>query len=442
MWKKSLCLLLCLIPVCSFSAPAAKTTEYTLNNGLRLIVREDHRAPVVLSSVWYRVGSSYEHNGITGISHMLEHMMFEGTAKYGPGEIDKMINDNGGEQNAMTSYDYTAYYQRWAADKLPLSFEIEADRMHNLQLRQARFEKEHQVVMEERRMRVDDNPQAKTFERFNALAYINNPYHHPIIGWPSDIANYKLANLKSWYHQWYGPNNAIVIVVGDVDPAHVYQLAKQYFGPLKKIHVPVLKPRKEMTALGIRETHVVLPAKLPWLVMGYNVPEITTAKEKWVPYALVVASAVLEAGDSARFSRVLVRKKQIAVEATAGYNPYYLHDGLFTMTAIPTSNHSLSDLKSAILQQVNLLKATQVSQAELNRIKAQVIADTVYQQDSLMSQAFDIGVPEIVGLSWKVSRDYVNAINRVTSQQVQMVAKRYFRTNNLTVATLQPKSQG
>ena len=443
MWKKSLLFCLCWIGMSNLVFATPTTTEYTLSNGLKLIVREDHRAPVVLSSVWYKVGSSYEHNGITGISHMLEHMMFEGTTKFGPGKLDKLINDNGGEQNAITSYDYTVYYERLAADKLPLIFELESDRMHNLQFRKNRFEKERQVVMEERRMRIDDNPQAVTYERFNAIAHLNNPYHHPIIGWRNDIANYTVANLRNWYHQWYGPNNAMVIVVGDVKPEQVYQLAKHYFGQFKKIEVPVLKPRTEIPALGVRKINVALYAQLPWLVMGYNVPEFTTTKEKWIPYALVVASAILDAGDSARFPKILVRKKQVAVEADAGYDPYRLHSDLFMLSGIPSVNYTLGQLKQAMLEQIALLKTTPVSQDELNRIKAQVIADNVYEKDSLMSQAFDMGMPEAVGLSWQMGDNFVNDIQKVTPQQVQEVAKRYFRKKNLAIATLSPqKPQG
>jgi zinc protease len=307
MKKYLIACLLCLLPITSWCLnQPRKTFVYKLDNGLQLIVRVDQRAPVVLSSVWYRVGGSYEHDGITGISHMLEHMMFKGTKKFGPGELIKIVSQNGGQQNAMTADDFTMYYQQFSADKLPISFKLEADRMRHLLLKAKSFAEEKKVVMEERRMRIDDNPQAVTWERFRAAAFINNPYHHPVAGWMTDIKHLTLNNLKNWYQKWYAPNNAVVIVVGKVDPQKVLALAKKYFGPLKPSQIIPPKPRTEVPTLGERVIHVSVPAKLPWLVMGYNVPTLVTAKPKWEAYALLVAGAILDSGNSSRFPRVLI----------------------------------------------------------------------------------------------------------------------------------------
>lgn len=431
-------IILILLPIVALSGKSGDTHEYTLKNGLKLIVREDHRAPVVLSSVWYRVGSSYEHNGITGISHMLEHMMFKGTKQFEPGVLVKTVTDNGGQQNAMTSYDFTAYYQMWTADKLPLSFKFESDRMRHLQFDQKLFEKEHQVVMEERRMRVDDDPQALMQERFNAAAFVNNPYHHPVIGWMTDIKNYTLANLKDWYQTWYAPNNAIVIVVGDVNPNKVLYQAKRYFGHLKRGVIPQTKPRTEVNGLGERHITVSLPAKLPMLVMGYTVPVLKTAQHSWQPYALDMLANILSAGDSARLPSMLVRGDQIAVEASAYYDLYRLHNGLFILSGTPTVTHTVAQLKAALLTQIRKLQQKPVTIAELDRVKAQMIASNVYQKDSLMYQMYDIGIPETLGLSWKSTRDYVDEISKITPAQIQAVAEEFLNTNGLTVAVLKP----
>ncbi len=259
--------------------------QYQLPNGLTLIVKEDHRAPVVFSSVWYKVGGSYEQNGTTGISHVLEHMMFRGTKKYPAGMLERLVSEYGGQQNAMTTNDQTVYFQKFSADKLPLSFRLESDRMHNLTLSDQDFNKEIQVVMEERRMRFDDNPNALTYERFMATAFVNNPYHHQTIGWMTDLKHMTAQDVRDWYHTWYVPNNAIVIVVGDVNPEKVLALAKHYFGPLKSKPVPTLKPRTEIPASGTKHVDVYAPANLPLLMMGYQTPSLVTAKDSWKPYA-------------------------------------------------------------------------------------------------------------------------------------------------------------
>ena len=425
--------------LCWFAiAAAGNVHEYRLKNGLKLVVREDHRAPVVLSSVWYKVGGSYEHNGITGISHALEHMMFRGTQKYPAGQLEKITSKNGGEQNAATTNDQTFYYERLAAEKLPISFELEADRMHNLLLTPSDFTKEIQVVMEERRMRVDDDPNGLTYERFTATAHVNNPYHHQAIGWMTDLENMRVDNLRKWYRTWYVPNNAVVVVVGDVKPDVVFALAKKYFGPLKPGKVPQLKPRKEIPALGEKRVDIYTPAKLPLLLMGYQTPSLVTAKASWQPYALDVLSSILGGGDSARFTQQLVRGQQIASSAQASYDIYTLHGDLLTLMGVPTQAHSVSELRTAFLQQVKNLQTQLVSEPELERVKAQVIAQNVYQKDSLDNQAISIGIPETIGLSWRVDQQYVQRIKAVTPQQIQQVAKLYLIPRRLTTAVLHP----
>ena len=219
------CLLLA-VPL-SLQAANPKVSEFKLDNGLKLLVQEDHRAPVAVTQVWYKVGSSYEHGGITGISHMLEHMMFKGTKKHPPGEFSRIISANGGSENAFTGEDYTAYFQTLEKSRLPISFELEADRMRSLRLMPDEFTKEQQVVLEERRLRTDDQPRAKLGEQFNAVAFSDSPYRNPVIGWPDDVSKLTVSDLSDWYQRWYAPNNATLVVVGDVKPDEVFKLAQK-----------------------------------------------------------------------------------------------------------------------------------------------------------------------------------------------------------------------
>ncbi len=405
---------------------------------MQLLVKEDHRAPVVVSQVWYKVGSSYEHGGITGISHVLEHMMFKGTKKYPGGQFSKIIAENGGDENAATYYDYTMYYQVLDAKKLPLSFELESDRMRNLLFKEDDFKKEIQVVMEERRMRVDDSPQALTYERLMAAAHVSNPYHHMVIGWMSDLKNMTIADVRDWYQRWYAPNNAIVVVVGDVKSGEVYELAKKYFGTLKPSVLPEIKPRKEVRSIGLRQLEVRTPAQLPWLAMAYNVPVVKTAKNEMDAYTLWVISGLLSGGDSARIPKNLIRGQSVASDASAAYDPFSRLENTFLIEGTPAQGRSIEQLKQALLTQVKQLQDVPVAMDELNRVKTQVIAGKVYQKDSLAAQAEELGTLSVVGLPWQLSDEYIKKIEAVTPEMIQQVARRYLTSDRLTIANLTP----
>jgi len=417
---------------------AAPVHEYQLDNGLKLIVKEDHRAPVVVSQVWYKVGASYEHDGITGISHMLEHMMFKGTDRHPAGEFSRIISENGGAENAFTSQDYTAYYQRLEKSRLPVSFELEADRMRNLNLTGEEFGKERRVVMEERRLRTDDKPTSLTYEQFSATAFTASPVRNPTIGWMNDLENMELADLQAWYRRWYAPNNAVVVVAGDVDPDAVYRLAKKYFGPLKPETIMAPKPRIEPPQLGTRRVTVNVPAEVPYLILGYKTPVLKTAQAAWEPYALAVLAGILDGGDSARLATDLVRGSQVASSASAGYDPYERQQSLFLLSGTPSDGHSVAELQDALLAQVARLRETPVEADELARIKSQVTAGEVYQQDSAYYQAMKFGQLESVGLDWRLSEEYLERINEVTVEQLQAVARKYLTPERLTIAELDP----
>ena len=311
----ALFLFTCLLPA---ALSAQDVHEYVLSNGMKILVKPDNRAPVVVSQVWYGVGSSHEYGGITGISHALEHMMFKGTPRYPAGEFSRIIAEQGGRENAFTSRDYTAYYQLLAADRLEIALRLEADRMRNLSLPEEEFVQEMRVVGEERRLRTEDNPNSLLFEHVNATAWLNSPYGLPVIGWMTDIENYTVADLRDWYDRWYAPNNATLVVVGDVDPDTVHRMARRHFGPVKARELQQIKPRTETPQRGERRIVVRAPARLPSVLMGYKVPALMTAAEDWEPYALLVAAGVLDGGESARFARELVREREFAAGASAG----------------------------------------------------------------------------------------------------------------------------
>lgn len=425
------------LPIILFANPVH---EYTLQNGLKLLVKEDHRAPVVVSEVWYKVGASYEPLGITGISHALEHMMFKGTQTVKKGEFSREISSVGGMDNAMTSRDFTAYYEVLGSKHLPLSFRLESDRMQNLVMSPEEFAKEIKVVMEERRMRTEDNPQALTLERFYASVFMSTPYHHPVVGWMQDLKSMKVSDLQHWYQQWYVPNNATLVVVGDVQPEAVHQLAKKHFGQLasRDLPKPLVEPVQKQ--VGEKIIKVNVPAKLPWLIMGYIAPSIKTAKVEWEPYALEVAAAVLSSGSSSRLQSELVRGNEIATEAAGDYSPVLRLDSTFVLAGTPAQGHTLDELQAAFKAQVARLRNGTISDLELKRVKTQVIADKVYAKDSMSYQAFELGNFVTVGLPWQLSEQYVDKIKSVTAEQVQAVAKKYLISDRLTIARLIPKA--
>jgi zinc protease len=442
-------LLLVMLAACS-STPTTPTHqvesdiegvhEFVLDNGMKVIVRENHRAPVVVSQIWYRVGSSYEHGGITGISHVLEHMMFKGTQRHGQGEFSRLIAELGGRQNAFTGRDFTAYFQTLERSHLETALRLEADRMRNLLLDEEAFAREIQVVMEERRLRTDDNPIAYAHEQFMAAAFVANPYQNPIIGWMDDLENLTVADLRTWYDRYYRPNNAILVVAGDVRADEVLQLAQRHFGPIPAHLVPADKPRREPPREGERRIEVKRPAQLPWLAMGYQVPVLRTSEAHWEPYALEVLAGILSGGDSARLNRELVRGRQLAASASAGYDLSARHDSLLTLRAVPAQGQDIASLETALREQIRRLQEAPVTAEELARVKAQVAASKVYELDSLFYQAMQIGILETVGLDWREGERYLERIQAVSAEQIMQVARTYLHDDALTVAILVPSA--
>ena len=416
----------------------AEVVEHLLDNGMKVIVKQDTRAPIAVSQVWYKVGSSYEHGGITGVSHVLEHMMFKGTERLEPGEFSRIIAANGGEENAFTGRDYTAYFQTLSNDRIEVSFKLEAERMRHLKLNPEEFLKEVEVVKEERRMRTEDKPTSLTYEQFLTGAYEASPYRIPVIGWMSDLDAMEVEDLQAWYQKWYAPNNATLVVVGDVEPQVVIELAEKHFGPLKPEKVARTKPRLEPAQRGVKRFTVQAPARQPYLILGFKTPVVATAEEPWEPYALEMLAYVLDGGESARLSKNLIRGSQLAVSADASYSAFSRLSSMLLMDAIPSKEVGMEELEQALLQQIERFKTEPVSEQELERVRNQIMAAKVYEKDSVFYQAMLIGKLETIGLDWRLADDYVENLQKVTPEQIRAVADKYLTERNLTVAVLDP----
>ncbi|MEY5002366.1 MAG: hypothetical protein RL678_175 [Pseudomonadota bacterium] len=417
---------------------AADTHEFRLANGLKLIVKEDHRAPTVVNMVWYRAGSVDELNGTTGVAHVLEHMMFKGTKKLKPGEFSKRVAELGGRDNAFTSKDYTAYHQQVERSRLEQVMALEADRMQNLTMDPAEFSKEIRVVMEERRLRTEDKPLSLLREALYATAFVASPYRHPVVGWMDDLQNMTAADALAWYQRWYAPNNAVVVIAGDVDPQHVLKLAEKYFGPIPPKTLPKTKPQQEPPQLGIRRVSVKAPAENSFLMMAYKVPRLLDVEKDDDPYALELLAAVLDGYDNARLPAKLVRTDRIANSVDAGYDGVGRGPMLFMLAGAPTKESSVEKLEAALRAELQKIAKDGVSKDELKRVKAQVIAGQIYKRDSVFGQAMEIGSVELAGISHKQIDRMIERLSAVTPQQVQAVAQKYFSDDQLTVATLTP----
>ncbi len=421
---------------------AETTFEKTLSNGMKVIVHEDHRAPVVVSQVWYRIGSTYEHDGITGVSHTLEHMMFKGTKSLKPGEFSEIIAANGGKENAFTSRDYTAYFQRIASDRLEICLKLEADRMRNVVFLPEEFAKEVEVVKEERRWRVDNKPRSKLWEQFGATAFLTSPQRIPTIGWRSDLDELTVQDAEDWYRMWYAPNNATLVVVGDVEADEVFALAERYFGGLEPSEIQPPKSRRELAQEGERRLELYGQTADPYLLLGYKVPalkpDLSNRKDA---FALDVLSALLDGGNSARISRNILRGKELAVSAGASYDPFSRLDGLFVLAGTPSKGVTPQQLKRALIAEVEALANEPVPSKELERVKAQVIASKVFDQDSSFNMGMQIGMLDSMGYDWRLLDDYVEEIRAITPADVQRVARQYFRPQTLTTAILWPEDR-
>ena len=413
--------------------------EKQLPNGLRVIVKEDRRAPTAVHMVWYRAGSMDETNGTTGVAHLLEHMMFKGTPSIGPGEFSRLVAAAGGRDNAFTSKDYTAYFQQVPKQKLEQMMQLEADRMRHLNLDPKEFAQEIRVVMEERRLRTDDQPQAQLFEQMGAVAFQAHPYRVPVIGWMNDLEAMTVQDARDWYERWYEPNNAFVVVVGDVDHDAVFALAEKYYGPLAARALPTRKPQVEPEQKGVRRVTVKAPAELPIIVLAYKVPVLRDVERDVDPYALEMLSAILDGHDAARFSRSLIREQRLAVSANAGYDATSRGPGMFYLLGSPSEGKTRADLEAGFRGEIARIVKDGVTAEELTRARSQLVANQVYKLDSMFAQAMEIGQMETSGIPYTADKRLIEKLQAVTADQVRAVARKYFVDDQLTVAELDPQ---
>jgi len=419
-------------------AIAQPAQEFTLDNGMKIIVKPDHRAPTVAHMVWYRAGSMDETNGRTGVAHVLEHMMFKGTKTLKPGEFSERVAALGGQENAFTSKDYTGYYQQIEKSRLSEVMALEADRMANLVLDREEFERELRVVMEERRLRTDDQPIARVYEALSATAFAAHPYRHPIVGWMNDLENLTVDDARDWYQRWYAPNNAVMVVAGDVDAQQVLELARRHYGKIPTKQVASTRPQVEPPQHGMKRVTVKAPAENPYVVLAFKVPTLRDVERDDETYALSVLAAVLDGYDNARLKAKLVRTERSAIGAGANYSGIARGPSLFTLYGTPAAGTSTLELEQALRAEVAHIAKEGVSEQELKRVKNQLIASQIYKRDSIFGQALEIGSVEMSGLSHTQIDRLIDKLGQVSAEQVQAVAQKYFGDDSLTIASLVP----
>ncbi|MDB5762967.1 MAG: insulinase family protein [Herminiimonas sp.] len=420
------------------AAQAEPAKEFMLKNGMKIIVKEDHRAPTVAHMVWYKIGSMDEVNGTTGVAHALEHMMFKGTKTLKPGEFSARVAALGGRENAFTSKDYTAYFQQIEKSKLAAVMSLEADRMANLVFDKNEFAKEIRVVMEERRWRTDDQPIQKVYEALNATAFVAHPYHHPVVGWMDDLQHMTVQDAKAWHDRWYAPNNATLVVTGDVNAEQVHNMAEKYFGRIAPKPVPLTKPQNEPPQYGIKRVIVKAPAENPYVVLAFKAPALRDVEKDTDVHALDVLATILDGYDNARLSAKLVRTDRVANSVGADYSGNARGPVLFMLDGTPAAGTTTAQLEKLLRAEVDRIAKDGVSEQELKRVKTQLIAGQIYKRDSIFGQAMEIGTMEMTGISHKQIDRVIEKLGEVTAQQVQAVAQKYFSDDALTVATLVP----
>jgi zinc protease len=428
----SLVICLFIIPV-SEAGLREQVFETTLPNGLKVILLENHKAPLITFQVWYRVGSRNEEWGKTGLSHMLEHMMFKGTKKVGPEDFSRIIQENGGNDNAFTSRDYTAYFENLGADRVQVALDLESDRMQNLMLREENFRTERMVVMEERRLRTEDNPQAYLQEQVEATAFQIQPYHWPTIGWMEDIARFTLGDLKSYYRTYYNPANAFLVLVGDFKKEDLLPRIEKAFGSYPKGPVPNQDRDRDPPQTGERRISLKKEAQLPFLVMGYHVPNLHEPDS----YVLEVIAAVLSGGKSSRLYQSLVREKHLALSADADHSLLSRDPSLFYLSADLLPGKEVAEVEKALDQEVERLQKEPVGERELEKAKNQMEAAFVYGQDSLFYQAMLLAQHEI-SFDWRAIDDYSPSIRKVSAEDIRRVARKYLVPDNRTIGILIP----
>src|SRR4030043_559717 len=425
--------MLLLIPITTY---ALEVKEYKLDNGLKVLIIEEHKAPVATFQVWYRIGSRDEPSGKSGLSHLLEHMMFKGTSRYGPTVLSKVVQKNGGSDNAYTTKDYTVYFELFASDRITLAIDLEADRMQNLLLEQKEVIAERNVVKEERRLRYEDDPQNSLFEEVVAAAFKVHPYQRPVIGWMSDLQSIERDDLYKYYKVNYSPNNAVIVIVGDVKTDQIIEHVNKSFG-----HIQFGPPRKstassEPDQKGERRILLRRQAEMPYLLIAYHTPAFPHEDS----YSLDVLSLILSGGKSSRLYKSLVYEKKIALNVDTEYDGFNKDPFLFFLDATVFPEKNINDVEDALCTEIEKIKNRPPSEQEVQKARNQIEASFIMEQDSIYLEAMKYGMFEILG-DWRLIDRYLEGIRKATPENVTTVAKKYLRKDNRTVGILIPTKE-
>ena len=413
-------------PVLAADENGGKVADFTLSNGLELVVIPDHRAPVVTHMIWYKVGAADETPGKSGLAHFLEHLMFKGTAKHPAGQFSKVVSRLGGRENAFTAYDYTGYFQRVPSEKLKTVMEFEADRMTGLQLTDAVVLPERDVILEEQNQRVRNNPHARLSQQISAALYLNSPYGKPVIGWRHEMEQLTRDDAIGFYRRFYGPNDAVVVIAGDVEPQQALKLAQETYGKVKRRSTILPRHRpQEPRPVAVRSLTLADPrVEQPMIQRAYLVPSFATAKPG-KSEALELLAHVLGSGNNSRLYRTLVMDKHVAVGAGAWYDSSALDMSKFTVYGTPRLGVTLPQLEAAIDAVIAQVISKGVTPEELARSKTRLIADAVYAHDSQASMARWYGEALTTGSTVSDIEHWPDRIRAVTAQQVQDAARQW-----------------
>ena len=443
-------------PALSATSGAARAEQFTLANGLTVIVQPDRRSPTVVQMLWVRVGSMDEVDGTSGVAHALEHMMFKGSKTVKPGEFSRRVAALGGQENAFTTRDYTGYYQQLPANRLEAAMQLESDRFANNQWPDDEFKREIEVVKEERRMRTEDQPRSLLGEQQNAAVFIASPYHRPVVGWMSDLDAMTPDDVRDFHRRWYVPANAALVVAGDVDVAQVRALAEKYYGGIPARALPDRKPRTEPEQRGIRRIDYKAPAEQAYVSLAFRMPKLEPAELIAPPctppaggrceptatddaLALVVLSALLDGYTGARLERALIQGPDRVADSAGSYAGFIGRGPqIFVLDGVPAQGKTPEAVEAALRAQIARVASEGVGAAELARVKTQWVASETYKRDSVMAQARERGSNWVRELPLDASERMVARLQAVTAAQVQAVAAKYFGDDQLTVAILRP----
>ena len=443
LWPRLACYALLVGGLTAHAQSPSPVEQFTLSNGLSLIVKPDRRAPTAVHMLWLRVGAMDEVDGSSGVAHVLEHMMFKGTPTVAAGEFSRRVAALGGRENAFTGKDYTGYYQQVPAARLEDVMKLEADRFGHNRWSDDEFKKELEVVKEERRLRTEDNPRARLHEALDAAVFVASPYRRPIVGWMSDLESLSPADARAFYQHWYVPANAAVVVAGDVDVAQVRRLAEKYYGVLTTRAVPERKPRQEPQQVGIKRLAFKAPAEQAYVSLAFKVPalqSLSANQENSDALALTVLAAVLDGYSGARLERSLTQGEGRVADSVGANNGLWGRGPqLFMLEGVPAQGKTAEQVELALREQVARIARDGVLATELARVKTQWVASEVYKLDSVFNQARELGSHWVQGLPLDADALVIERLRAITAEQVKDVAQRYFGDDQLTVAVLLPQ---